>query len=96
MIEIEEVAEKTYRLETPVPGVDSVFSVYLIHEGTGVLIEPDPTAAIPSIQEGMKQLGMGRLSYIIPTHIHVDHAGGAGKLAELFPQAKVVLVPHPR
>jgi len=94
MIEIEEVAERTYRLETPVPGVDSIFSVYIIHEEKGVLIEPGPTAAIPSIQEGMKQLGVEELSYIIPTHIHVDHAGGVGKLAEFFPQAKVVLHPH--
>ena len=42
----------------------------------------------------MKQLGIEELSYVIPTHIHVDHAGGLGKLAELFPQAKVLL--HPR
>ncbi len=92
MIEIEEVGERIYRLETPVPGVDTVFSVYLIQEGA--LIEPGPTAAIPSIQEGMKRLGMKELVYIIPTHIHIDHAGGTGKLAELFPQAKVVLQPQ--
>jgi glyoxylase-like metal-dependent hydrolase (beta-lactamase superfamily II) len=42
----------------------------------------------------MKQLGMRQLSYIIPTHIHLDHGGGIGSLAELFPQATVVL--HPR
>ena len=94
MIAIEEVAEGTYRLETPLPGVGSVFSVYLIDGEKGVLIEPGPAAAIPSIQEGMKQLGIEELSYVIPTHIHVDHAGGLGKLAELFPQAKVLL--HPR
>jgi glyoxylase-like metal-dependent hydrolase (beta-lactamase superfamily II) len=42
----------------------------------------------------MKQLGMKGLSYIIPTHIHLDHGGGSGALAALFPQAKVVV--HPR
>ena len=94
MIRIEEVAEATYRLETPVTGVDSIFSVYLIRGKEGVLIEPGPASAIPSIQAGMRQLGMRGLSYIIPTHIHLDHGGGIGKLAELFPQARVVL--HPR
>jgi len=94
MIEVEEVAEATYRLEAPLPSVGSIFSVYLIREENGVLIEPGPTLAIPAIQEGMRQLGMRELSYIIPTHIHLDHGGGVGKLAELFPQATVVL--HPR
>jgi len=93
MINIEEVAEQTYRIEVPIPKVDTIFAVYFIHETKGVIIEPGPTATIPSIQEGMKQLGMKELSYIIPTHIHIDHAGAIGSLAQLFPHAKVMLHP---
>ena len=93
-MKIEEVAEATYRLETILPGAGYTFSVYLIRETEGVLIEPGPASMIPYIQEGMKQLGIHSLSYIIPTHIHLDHGGGAGRLAELFPHARVVL--HPR
>ena len=94
MIKIEEVAEATYRLEAILPRALYTFSVYLIRGTEGVLIEPGPAAMFPFIQEGMKQLGIASLSCIIPTHIHLDHGGGAGKLAELFPQARVVL--HPR
>ena len=68
--------------------------VYLIDGPKGVLIEPGPAAAAPSIKQAMAQLGMKDLSYIIPTHIHVDHGGGAGALAKLFPNTKVVV--HPR
>ena len=93
-MKIEEVAESIYRLEVRIPGALSIFCVYLIDEGGGALIEPGPASVAPFIQEGMKRLGMKGLSYIIPTHIHLDHGGGSGKLAELFPQAKVVL--HPR
>ncbi len=92
-MQIEEVAEKTYRLETPVPGTGLIFSVYLIDSDRGVLIEPGPSAAIPSIREGMKQAGMKELSWIIPTHIHMDHGGGTGTLAEAFPQARVIAHP---
>ncbi|MCP4613250.1 MAG: MBL fold metallo-hydrolase, partial [Planctomycetes bacterium] len=92
--QIEEVAEKTYRLETPIPGVGLIFSVYIVDVDGGVLIEPGPTAAVPQIQKGMKQLGIDELSWIIPTHIHMDHAGGTGKLSELYPKAKVVA--HPK
>jgi glyoxylase-like metal-dependent hydrolase (beta-lactamase superfamily II) len=93
-MKIEEVAEATYRLETILPGARYTFSAYLIRETEGVLIEPGPASMVPYIQEGMKQLGIRSFSCIIPTHIHLDHGGGVGRLAELFPHASVVL--HPR
>ncbi len=93
MLNMEEVAERTYHLEVPIPKLDTIFTVYFIDEAEGVLIEPGPSATIPSIQEAMKQLGMKQLAYIIPTHIHLDHAGAIGILAQLFPYAKVVLHP---
>jgi len=93
MPHMEEVAEKIYRLETPILGTTMVFAVYLIQESQGALIEPGPAAAIPSIREGMSRLGMKDLAYIIPTHIHIDHAGGTGILAGLFPEAKVLVHP---
>jgi len=93
MPNMEEVAEKVYRLETPIPGMSTIFAVYLIQESEGVLIEPGPAAAVPRIREGMSYLGMKDLAYIIPTHIHVDHAGGTGTLAQLFSQASVLVHP---
>ena len=94
MVDVREVANNVYRLETPIAGMFYPPVVYLIDAPGGVLIEPGPAAAMPSIQEAMARLGMKDLSYIIPTHIHVDHGGGAGALARLFPSAKVVA--HPR
>ena len=90
---LEEVAEKTYRLGVEIPELDINFAVYFIHESGGVIIEPGPTAIIPSIQEAMKQLGMNSPAYIIPTHIHLEHGGAIGSLARLFPGSKVVLHP---
>ena len=91
---IEEVAEATYRFMVGMEGARDPYSVYLLTEDETVLIEPGPEAVVPSILDGMKRLGLKRLSYIIPTHIHMDHGGGAGKLARLFPEARVVV--HPR
>lgn len=91
---LEQVAEDTYRLEVRIPDARYTFSVYLLTEKEAVLIDPGPTVVVPTILEAMEQLGIEQLAYIIPTHIHMDHGGGAGKLAERFPRAKVVL--HPR
>ena len=93
MVELKKVADKIYRFETMLSVMTSPFTVYLIKESQGVVIDPGPAALVPRIQEAMKQLGMNDLAYIIPTHIHVDHAGGAGKLAQLYPGAKVLVHP---
>jgi len=94
VIDIQEVAEGIYRFETPISFAEFKPTVYLIREPQGVLIEPGPSATVGTIQEALAQVGMTDLTYIIPTHIHMDHAGGAGALAELFPRAKVIV--HPR
>lgn len=94
MITIKEVAEEIYHFETTLPGVNSLFSTYLIRSDKNVLVEPGPGANIPNIIEVIKQLGMQSPSYIVPTHIHLDHGGSVGKLAELFPEAQVIV--HPR
>ena len=90
---IKEVAEKTYRIQVQLPGVFNTFTVYFIQEDKGVVIDPGPTTVVPSIQEALDQLGIKELQYIIPTHIHVDHGGGTGNLAQLFPSARVILHP---
>ena len=91
---VEEIAEGTYRLETRIPGNNTVFSVYFIKDKSSAIIEPGPAAIIPDIQKAIKELDLENLEYIIPTHIHLDHAGGMGSLLQLFPQAKGVVNPR--
>jgi len=91
MEEINEVGDKIYQIQVQKQGLNGRYTVYIIKEGQGVLIDPGPASIIPSIQAGMKAIGLENLAYIIPTHIHIDHGGGTGSLAQLFPQAKVVL-----
>ena len=90
----DEVAEGTYCLEARLPGIHGIFAIYFIKDDVSVLIEPGPAALVPTIQAAVKDLELSKLEYIIPTHIHLDHAGGLGKLAQLFPQAKVVVNPE--
>jgi len=91
---IEEIAKETYRLETHIPGLNPIFSVYFIRDKISVLIEPGPAAIIPAIQKAVKELDLNNMEYIIPTHIHLDHAGAMGSLLQLFPQTKAVVNPQ--
>ena len=90
---IEEIAENTYRLEESMSGDGRANAAYLIRGQESVIIEPGPAVAAPMIMDGMEKLGIETISYIIPTHIHIDHGGGAGRLAELLSEAIVVLHP---
>src|SRR4030042_424587 len=84
MLNIKEVADKIFRFEPVFPVCDTLLNMYFIREPDGVLIEPGPTALVPHIQEAMRYLGIRDLAYIIPTHIHVDNGGGAGKTGPHF------------
>ncbi len=94
---VTEVADSTYLLDC---SEDVTFSLseiaYLLVDDITVLIEPGSTTTASKLLSLAKhsRLDFDRLAYIIPTHIHVDHGGGAGYLAQQLPNAKVVL--HPR
>ena len=94
MAELEQLAEDIYRLEKKIPGANAPFAVYFIRDGGGAIIEPGPAVLVPDIQKAAAQLDISKPEYIIPTHIHLDHAGGSGKLAEIFPDTQIVLHPQ--
>lgn len=66
---------------------------YLITKPVPVLIETGPKPSIPYILAAMKRLQVSpeALRYIIVTHIHLDHAGGAGTLLQQCPQATLIV-----
>ena len=69
---------------------------YLLVDDMSVLIEPGSTVAASRLLNDSSNLGLHLedLSYIVPTHVHVDHGGGAGYLARNLPKAKVVAHPN--
>jgi glyoxylase-like metal-dependent hydrolase (beta-lactamase superfamily II) len=94
MAHVEEVADRTYRVQARLTGLPTIFSLYFIQGDPGILIEPGPAGLVPTIQDAMNQLAISDLKYIIPTHIHLDHGGACGTLAGLFPRAEVVVHPQ--
>jgi glyoxylase-like metal-dependent hydrolase (beta-lactamase superfamily II) len=91
MIEhVTEIVDGIYRVEREVPGLSDIFTVYFIKDSLNVIIDPGPGALTPAIMESAKELGVTDFQYIIPTHVHMDHAGASGKLSSIFKQAKVI------
>lgn len=95
---ITEVADKIYEIKPEGKALDCfpLCTVYLVVDDKSALIEAGCPVQAPDILEAVKKLGFDikMLSYIIPTHVHGDHAGGAGLLAQQMPQAHVVAHPQ--
>lgn len=76
---------------------EGVASLYLlVHRKQLCIIETGTTLSLPIVQTAIESLGLSfdDVAYVIPTHIHLDHAGGAGALMQKCPQAKLLI--HPR
>ena len=93
-----EVAEQIYEIrpEGSGPEIFPLCTVYLVIGDKTALVEAGSSVQIPDIIDAIRHLGhdVNELAYIIPTHVHSDHAGGAGHLAQQLPRARVVA--HPK
>jgi len=72
-------------------------SCYLIEQnGHAALIDVGTNYTVPLILELLeeKNIPIENVDYVIPTHVHLDHAGGAGRLMQLAPNAQLII--HPR
>ena len=71
-------------------------SYLLVEEGHAVFIETGPRLAVPILLDVLarKHLSPEAVKAVIVTHVHLDHAGGAGELLRHLPQAQLLV--HPR
>ncbi|WP_096434931.1 MBL fold metallo-hydrolase [Alteribacter populi] len=74
-------------------GVAQRTGIYVLDEDALTLIETGPSPSIPYIVKGLAQIGkrLEDVEYVIVTHIHLDHAGGAGLLLQHCPNAKFIV-----
>jgi glyoxylase-like metal-dependent hydrolase (beta-lactamase superfamily II) len=95
---ITEAADKIYEIKPEGNGLDRfpLCTAYLVVDEKSALIEAGCPVQASEILNAVEKLGYDakELSYIIPTHVHGDHAGGAGVLAQRMPQAYVVAQPQ--
>jgi len=68
-------------------------SYLVLHGGRAAFVDTGTHFAVPRLLAALDALGLARdaVDYIIPTHVHLDHAGGVGTLAAALPAAEVVV-----
>ncbi|MFK7816613.1 MAG: MBL fold metallo-hydrolase, partial [Gammaproteobacteria bacterium] len=68
----------------------------MVEKGRAAFIDTGTGHSVPYLLETLKakNVHVENVDYVIPTHVHLDHAGGAGLLMRQLPNAKLVI--HPR
>ncbi len=76
------------------PGFASVH--VLQRDGKAAVIDSGTNSSVPAVVAALEQLGIAAedVELLFLTHVHLDHAGGAGLLLQQLPRARVLA--HPR
>jgi len=71
-------------------------SFLLVHAGRAAFVDTGTNHAVPRLLAALEAVGRRpeHVDFVIATHVHLDHAGGAGRLMQHLPQARLVV--HPR
>src|SRR2546427_8392030 len=85
------VGERVYLLDTVALGQAGTVSVYVVKGPKVSLIDCGYASSCETVLEGLGELGISpsEVRYVIPTHVHLDHAGGTGYLLKKMPRAQV-------
>ena len=68
----------------------------ILDRGRAAFVDVGTNDSVPFLLAALAELGIERaaVDYVLLTHVHLDHAGGAGLLMRALPTAQAVL--HPR
>jgi glyoxylase-like metal-dependent hydrolase (beta-lactamase superfamily II) len=90
---ITDLGHDVYEIDTRMAGYPGITAGYLIRSDRPCLVETGTAPSAPVVAGALDALGVGPadLATVVVTHIHLDHAGGAGDIAARYPAAEVVV-----
>ena len=73
-------------------GFERAIGIHVVDTDDGpALVDCGPTTTLPALRAGLEGLGLplGEIRHLLLSHIHLDHAGGAGTLVREQPDLTV-------
>ena len=78
-------------LDQPLPGQRRFISCWARTKGdVTFVVDPGPPGTVDRLVRALRERGLGRLDFILLTHVHLDHGGCTARLLETWPDAKVI------
>lgn len=92
MSKIQQIADDLFLipLNPPLTGFNEFISAWLYRGKITCLVDVGPSATAPDLLRMLQELNIDHLDYILLTHIHLDHAGAIGEIADAFPQTPII------
>jgi glyoxylase-like metal-dependent hydrolase (beta-lactamase superfamily II) len=92
-MEIHQIDDHVCAIDHNLLGLPGIGVTYVVTGEEIALIETGTSLTVPETLAGLEHLGISRqaVRHILCTHIHMDHAGGAGYLAAELPLANVYI-----
>jgi glyoxylase-like metal-dependent hydrolase (beta-lactamase superfamily II) len=86
-------APGVYTVDTNLMGMPGVMSAYVVDAERPAVIDPGAAPAVDHLLDALADLEVAPddVAFVIPTHVHLDHAGAAGALARECPNAEVLV-----
>jgi len=90
------VGNGVYRIDTEYLRPGLAASHLVVDDGHAAFVDTGAAPAHPRLMQALTEVGLApdQVDYVFLTHVHLDHAGGAGQLMRALPRARAVL--HPR
>jgi glyoxylase-like metal-dependent hydrolase (beta-lactamase superfamily II) len=93
---VEPLGDDIYAVDTGFhrPRFDAAYLI--VDSGRAAFIDTGTNFAVPRLLAALHAVGLepDAVDWVIPTHVHLDHAGGAGLLMHSLPRARMAV--HPR
>src|SRR5487761_441603 len=91
--DVTELGHDVFQIDTRMAGYAGITAGYLIRGDKPCLVETGTAPSAPVVRSALAALGIGPgdLATVVVTHIHLDHAGGAGDIAAMYPAAEIVV-----
>jgi glyoxylase-like metal-dependent hydrolase (beta-lactamase superfamily II) len=93
---LEHVGHGIHVIDTGMLRPRAVAAYLLVHDGHAAFIDTGTQHTLTRHLEALALLGVAHdaVDFVIPTHVHLDHGGGAGALMQSLPQAKLLIHPQ--
>jgi len=87
-----------YAVDPELMGTPGALTLYVIDAPEPTLVDTGSANSPSHVYEALSELGIDRadVEHVLVTHVHLDHAGGAGHLAGELPNATFYLHPAGR